>query len=52
MDHAFLEKQMKILSLLEHVHQPMMMEEHLKICDNVHDPAKWLMENKESFEVS
>lgn len=51
-DHAFLEKQYKILSLFEHVHQPMMMEEHMKICDNIHDPAKYLMENKEAFEVS
>jgi len=49
-DHAFLEKQYKVLSLFKHINQPSYLEEHVKIYQTVQDPMQWLQLNKASFD--
>jgi hypothetical protein len=49
-DHAFLEKQYKVLTLFKHIQQPSYFEEHVQIYQNVKDPVQWLQLNKAHFE--
>ncbi|XP_050299519.1 larval serum protein 1 beta chain-like [Anthonomus grandis grandis] len=49
-DHAFLEKQQKVLSLFKHIHQHSVIEEHVKLTHDVTDPIQWLQVHKGSFE--